>query len=110
LIRAGEIYLVQKARAFVADYARPCLVLRISNHDATVCFFSTKLDLNIGPQVVLDAGDSDFAASGLAQTSCLINNLTPDVPLSFFEGAKRLGYANGQFKINAEDFYGAPIQ
>ncbi|MCY3022551.1 MAG: hypothetical protein NTW87_26525 [Planctomycetota bacterium] len=43
-IEAGHTYFLRKAvKVSKAEYGRPCLVLRVSKHDATICYFSTKM-------------------------------------------------------------------
>ncbi len=93
-----------------ANYARPCLVLRISNRDATICYFTTKLQYLEPGQPVIYNTDPDFNATGLSDSSCILADLTPDVPLSVFSGAKLLGRAIGEFKKRVEKWYGLPLK
>ena len=109
MIQAGQIYFVPEVELGKVNYGRPCLVLRVNAMDATVCYFSTQLDLNVGPQVMIETTDPDFPATGLSATSCIINDLVDDVPLDFFNNAKFRGDTKGEFKKRAEDWYGLPI-
>ena len=109
MIQAGQIYFIANVDLGKADYGRPCLVLRASAHDATVCYFSTKFDLNVGAQVTIDESDGDFPATGLKSSSYIMNHPIPDVPLDYFKGAKLRGHATGEFKKKIEEWYGAPL-
>lgn len=110
MIQAGEIYFIPKGVVIgKVDYGRPCLVLRVSKHDATVCYFSTKTDNREPGQVAIWATDPDFKASGLRASSFIIDDFTEDVKLEFFHGAIFWGHANGQFKLDVEDWYGLPL-
>ncbi len=109
MIQAGEIYLIPKGvRIGNAEYARPCLVLRVSKSDASVCYFSTKMEYR-DCEVALFETDPDFKESGLRAASFIIEDSLEDVKLEFFDGAKRWGRASGEFKRQAEEWYGMPI-
>lgn len=109
-IEAGQIYFLRKGvHVGKVDYARPCLVLRASAHDATVCYLSTKIEyLDPGGVVIYDF-DPDFKASGLRTTSCILGDLTDEVNPDVFKGAKLLGRAAGEFKKEIEKWYGEPL-
>ena len=110
MIQAGDIYLVAKGVVLgKVDYGRPCLVLRASKHDATVCYFSTKMEYRKAGNVTLWNADPDFKASGLRDSSYILGGITEDVKLDFFKDAKFWGRAEGQFKKNVEDWYGLPL-
>lgn len=109
-IEAGQIYFLRKAvKVSRAEYGRPCLVLRASKHDATICFFSTKMQYLEPGSVAIYTADPEFKASGLSDSSCILADLTPDVGLDYFKGAKLLGCATGEFKKRVEDWYGLPL-
>lgn len=109
-IEAGQIYFMRRAvKVGKADYGRPCLVLRASSLNATVCYFSTKMDDLEPGQVTIYAADPDFKASGLRDSSCIVLDMNDDVNLEFFKGAKLLGHATGAFKKRVEEWYGAPL-
>ena len=109
MIKAGQIYFIRSIDLGKVKYGRPCLVLQTSAHGARVCYFSTKLNLNVEPQVIIEKGDLDFPATGLSDTSCIMNHPIDDVPLEFFNGAKLRGCATGEFKKKVEEWYGAPL-
>jgi hypothetical protein len=109
MLAAGQIYFIPKVDLGKADYGRPCLVLRASKHDATVCFFSTKIEYREPGEVAIHAADADFKASGLRDSSYIADDLTQDVKLDYFKGAKLLGRATGEFKKRVEDWYGLPL-
>src|ERR1019366_5300269 len=109
MIAAGQIYFLRKAVVGGANYGRPCLVLRASDHDATICFFSTKMEYREPGEVAILATDPDFKASGLRASSFIIDEASPDVELELFKGAKLLGQATGAFKRHVEEWYGAPL-
>jgi len=109
-IEAGQIYFLRKAvKVGKADYPRPCLVLRASKLDATICYFSTKLENRKPGDVAIEATDPDFKASGLHDSSYILGAL-PDVEIEYFKGAKLLGRATGEFKKRVEDWYGLPLK
>ena len=109
-IEAGQIYFIHKSvHLGKADYGRPCLVLRVSQHDATVCYFSTKMEYLESGQVAIYASDPDFKATGLHDSSRIFGAFTPDVPLDYFQGAKLLGHATSEFKKRVENWYGMPL-
>lgn len=110
MIEAGQIYFIPKVDLGKADYGRPCLVLRVSKHDVMVCFFSTKIQYRQSHEVIIEAADPDFKATGLRDSSYILNTPTPDVALEFFNGAKLLGRATGEFKKRVEEWYGMPLQ
>ena len=108
-IEAGQIYFLRKAvNVGEADYPRPCLVLRASKHDATICYFSTKMENRKPDQVAIEATDPDFKASGLRDSSFILGALA-DVEPEYLKGAKLLGRATGEFKKRVEDWYGLPL-
>jgi len=109
MISAGQIYFIPKVDLGKADYGRPCLVLRVSKRDATVCYFSTKIEYREPGEVAILDTDADFKASGLRNSSYIMDETTPDVALEFFKGAKLLGRATGEFKKRVEDWYGLPL-
>ena len=109
MIQAGQIYFIPNVDLGKVKYGRPCLELRVFALDATVCYFSTKFNMNFGDQVTLDKSDPDFPASGLGDTSCIMNHPIDDVPLDFFNSAKLRGQAVGDFKKRVEDWYGMPL-
>jgi hypothetical protein len=109
MISAGEIYFVPRVKLGKAEYGRPCLVLRASSSEASVCFFSTKFELLRPYEVTLYETDVDFKNSGLREASFIVHTPTPDVPLEFFKGAKLLGHATGEFKRKVENWWGVPI-
>src|SRR5476649_1429749 len=109
MLAAGQIYFIPKVDLGKANNGRPCLVLRASNHDATVCFFSTKIEYRERGEVVILDTDTDFKASGLRASSYIVDDLPQDVRLEYFKGAKLLGRATGDFKKRVEDWYGAPL-
>ena len=110
-IEAGQIYFIRKRVPLgKADYGRPCLVLRISQSDASVCFFSTKMEYLESGQVALYTDDPDFKATVLRDSSRIIGGMTPDVPLDYFQGAKLLGRATGDFKKRVEEWYGMSLK
>ena len=109
-IEAGQLYFLRKAvKVSKAEYGRPCLVLRVSKQDATICYFSTKMEYLEPGSVAIYATDPDFKASGLRDSSCILADLTPDVELDYFKGAKLLGRATGEFKKRVEKWYGMPL-
>ena len=111
MIVAGQIYFLRKVVVVgEARYGRPCLVLRASKRDATICYFSTKMEYREPGEVEILATDPDFKASGLRDSSFIIDEATPDVELEIFKGAKLLGYATGEFKKRVEDWYGLPLK
>lgn len=110
MIEAGQIYFLRKVvNIGEAAYGRPCLVLRASKLDATICFFSTKIEYRQLQEVVIEEADPDFNATGLRDSSFILNRPTPDVPLEFFKDAKLLGRATGEFKRRVEEWYGLPL-
>src|SRR5947207_1171409 len=111
MIEAGQIYFLRKDVSIgEVSYGRPCLVLRASKFDATVCYFSTKMEYRRLHEVVIVAADPDFKASGLRDSCYILNSPTDDVTLEFFKGAKLLGRATGKFKKRAEEWYGLPLK
>ncbi|HLX62070.1 MAG TPA: hypothetical protein VKX17_12380 [Planctomycetota bacterium] len=84
-------------------------MLRASAHDATICYFSTKLENYKPGQVMIEANDPDFKATGLRDSSFILGAL-PDVDLDYFKGAKLLGRATGEFKKRVEKWYGLPLK
>src|SRR6185503_17121165 len=111
MIEAGQIYLLRKVVVVgEAKYGRPCLVLRASRHDATICYFSTKMEYREPHEVAIETSDPNFKTSGLRDSSYILNSPTDDVKLEFFKGAKLLGCASGEFKKRVEEWYGAPLQ
>jgi hypothetical protein len=110
MIKAGEIYFVNKGvRIGEVNYARPCLILRTSTHDATICFFSTKMDLRGHDEVGIQSTDAEFPATGLRHSSFILNKPTPDVNIDYFSGARLLGCATESFKKRVEEWYGAQL-
>ena len=110
MIEAGQIYFLRKAVGIgQAIYGRPCLVLRASKLDATICYFSTKMEYRKTREVAVNPGDPDFLATGLRDSSYILNSPADDVELDYFKGAKLLGRATGDFKKRVEDWYGAPL-
>jgi hypothetical protein len=70
MLAAGQIYFLRKVVVVgEASYGRPCLVLRTSKHDATICYFSTKMEYREPGEVEILATDPDFKASGLRASS-----------------------------------------
>ena len=51
----------------------------------------------------------DFKASGLRDSSYVLNNPIDDVKLEFFKNAKLWGWATGDFKESVEEWYGMPL-
>ena len=83
-IEAGQIYFIRKVvNVGKADYPRPCLVLRASGQDATICYFSTNMEYRRPGQVAIDATDPDFKASGLRDSSFILGVLL-DVEIEYF--------------------------
>ena len=63
MIKAGQIYFLRKAVVVgKSKYGRPCLVLRASKTDATICYFSTKLEYREPKEVEILSTDPDFKA------------------------------------------------
>ncbi len=111
MIAAGQIYFLRKVVVVgEASYARPCLVLRASDLDATICYFSTKMQYREPGEVEIFSTDPDFKASGLRDSSFIIDELTPDVELEMFKGAKLLGCTTGEFKKRVEKWYGMSLK
>lgn len=110
MIEPGQIYFFPKVRIGKAEYPRPGLVLQASQLNATVCYFSTKFDLMEIGAVIIEKIDIDFAASGLKDSSYLIDQAISDVPSQSFKGAKLLGHATGEFKKRIEEWYGMPLR
>src|SRR5438876_144174 len=104
MIEAGQIYFLRKdVNVGRASYGRPCLVLRASKLDATICYFSTKMEYRKLHEVAIEAGDPDFKATGLRDSSYILSRPTDDVKLEFFKGEKLLGRAAGEFKKRVEE-------
>lgn len=112
MIQAGQIYFLRKVAVNIgqANYPRPCLVLRVSNTDVTICYFSTKLGLRRPDEVLIEKSDPDFVATGLNDSSYILNNPVDDVKFDFLKNAKFLGHATGDFKRRIEKWYGAPLK
>ncbi len=110
MVHAGQIYFMPSVDVGRVNYGRPCLVLRTSSTDASVCYFTTKIDYNsAGRQVIVYSNDPDFPASGLSESSCIMDKPISDVPLSYFNKGKLRGIASGDFKKRIEEWYGAPL-
>lgn len=108
-LKAGQIYRALKARLGKADYARPFLVLRVTQWDAEICYFSTKFDLIEREDLTLNELDSDFRETGLDETSYLIFHSINTEPHEFFKTAKLLGAVTGEIRKQVEDWWGAPL-
>jgi|ERR1043165_3073115 hypothetical protein len=110
MIEAGQIYFLRKAVGIGrANYGRPCLVLCVSKLDATICYFSTKMEYRKPHEVAVRPSDSEYLTTGLRDSSYILNSPTDDVDLDYFKGAKLLGRATGDFKKRIEEWYGAPL-
>ncbi len=110
MIEAGQIYFFPKAKVGKSEYPRPGLVLRASATDATVCYFSTKFELKEYGAVVIESNDPDFKATGLKDSSYLVDQAIAEVPMHSFKGAKLLGTATGEFKKRVEKWYGLSLK
>ena len=57
-------------------------------------------------------GQSIYAQADIEKldSCCILPYLTPDVSLDFFNGARFLGLATGEFKKRVEKWYGAPLR
>lgn len=108
-IRTGQIYFVKNAKLGKANYARPCLVLRVSSNSAHVTYFSTKTELCRPIDLIVHESYSGFKESGLKETSCLIADRDVTVELSFFDQAKLLGQLAGEVRQRVEDWWGESI-
>ena len=109
MIEPGQIYFFPKVKVGQAEYGRPGLVLRVSKSDASIAYFSTRFDLKEPHEVAILDSDPEFKASGLRESSYIVDQPAADVDLSFFKDAKLRGRATGHFKKNSEDWYGASI-
>lgn len=109
MIKAGQIYFLRKdVNIGGVSYGRPCLVLRASKVDATICF-STKMAYRKLHEVMIEVTDPDFKATGLRDSSYVLDRPTDDVKLEFFNREKLLGHAKGDFKKRVEEWYGLPL-
>jgi hypothetical protein len=109
MIEAGQIYFISKAEVGKVNYGRPGLVLRAFKLDATICYFSTKIEYRQLHEVLIETTDPDFKATGLRDSSYILDSPTGDVKLELLKGAKLLGRATGLFKKRVERWYGKPL-
>lgn len=109
MIEPGQIYFFPKVKVGKAEYARPGLVLRVSEFDASIAYFSTKFELKEPQEVAILDSDPEFKTSGLRESCYIVDQPAADVDLDFFKGAKLRGRATGHFKKNVEEWYGASI-
>ena len=110
MIEAGQIYFLRKdVKLGGVNYGRPCLVLRLSKVDATICYFSTKLEYRKVHEVLIEKTDPDFKATGLRDSSYILDYPTDDANLDFFKDEKLVGRATGAFKKRVERWYGMPL-
>ena len=92
MIEAGQIYFLRKVvNIGEASYGRPCLVLRASKYDATICYFSTKMQYRKLNEVAIESTDLDFKATGLRDSSYILDRPTHEVKLEFFKDENTFG-------------------
>ena len=60
-------------------------------------------------EVVIETTDPNFKATGLRDSSHILDRPIDDVTHEFFKGAKLLGRAIGEFKKREEKWYGLPL-
>ena len=106
LVKAGQIYFVKNAKLGKANYARPCLVLRVNATSAHVTYFSTKIELCRSIDLIIYDSDPGFTESGLQETSCLIADRDISVDLSVFKHAKFMGQLAHVVKNRIENWWG----
>ena len=109
MIEAGQIYFFPKVKLGKAEYGRPGLVLRVWATGASIAYFSTRFDLKEPHEVAILDTDPEFKATGLRESSYIVDQPAADVSLDFFKDAKLRGRATGHFKKYVEDWYGEPI-
>ena len=72
--------------------------------------FGGKAPTTVTHTFSLNGADPDFKATGLRYSSYIVDDLTQDVKLDYFDDAKFWGRATGHFKKRVEDWYGLPIK
>ena len=109
MVKAGEIYLIDKTHLRSCRDARPCVVLQVSSGIAWVCCLSSQFDCAAGDEVTLMKTDPEFVASGLKKDSYIANYREIEVSIEALKDAPFLGRATGEFKKKIEALFGAPL-
>jgi len=91
-IRPGQIYFAKNAQLGKAQYARPCLVMRVSSENFAIY-----------------EGDPGFKETGLSESSYLVSSHGVPVKWTFFDQVKLLGELIPELNDRVGDWWGEPI-
>jgi len=109
-IEAGQIYYAKNAVLGKATYARPILILRVSNGNALVTPFSTQLELFQLGDLKIDVSAPEYPLTGLKKESYLMNGREFRVSLDFLKDARYLGFISGSIKKSVEVWWGEELK
>src|SRR4051812_23584241 len=105
----GQIHFLEMPRLRKSNYGHPCLVLDVKSGKTQICWISTQFELRESDDYTINALDEGFRATGLKETSYLVQAQIAWIESSYLKDAKLLGHVSESIKTQIENWYGGKL-